>query len=106
MPQSGVRRRRRKRERVPLFSPNVVRLWISLALAVVAGTWLIAHLRFVGGPHLLEFRTASRAVDKAQTASALALRRIYPFSVVPGGTYSAKELEIARSVDPIVAAHY
>ena len=33
-------------------------------------------------------------------------RRIYPFSVIAGGAYSADELALARRVDGVVAAHY
>lgn len=33
-------------------------------------------------------------------------RKVYPFSVIPGGAYSADELALARRVDRVVAAHY
>jgi hypothetical protein len=33
-------------------------------------------------------------------------RKVYPFSVIPGGAYSAEELALARRVDGVVAAHY
>jgi hypothetical protein len=33
-------------------------------------------------------------------------RRIYRYSVVPGGVYSAAEFDRARRTDPVVAAHY
>jgi hypothetical protein len=33
-------------------------------------------------------------------------RKVYRFSVVPGGVYSAEELRGARSTDRVVAAHY
>ena len=33
-------------------------------------------------------------------------RKIYRYSVVPGGVYSAAEFDRARRVDPVVAAHY
>lgn len=39
-----------------------------------------------------------KAEDKA--------RKIYPFSVVPGGVYSAEELARSRRIDPVVARHY
>lgn len=34
------------------------------------------------------------------------LRPVYPYSVVPGGLYSAKELERARSTNPLLHEHY
>lgn len=33
-------------------------------------------------------------------------RKIYPFSVIPGGAYSSEELALARRVDRVVATHY
>ena len=33
-------------------------------------------------------------------------RRSYPFSVIPGGAYSAEELALRRRLDPVVEAHY
>lgn len=33
-------------------------------------------------------------------------RKVYPFSVVPGGVYSAEELARSRRIDPVVARHY
>jgi len=33
-------------------------------------------------------------------------RKIYRYSVVPGGVYSTAEFERARRMDPVVAAHY
>jgi hypothetical protein len=33
-------------------------------------------------------------------------RKIYPYSVIPGGAYSSEELAVARRIDRVVAAHY
>jgi len=33
-------------------------------------------------------------------------RKIYPYSVIPGGAYSGEELARARRIDGVVAAHY
>jgi len=33
-------------------------------------------------------------------------RKVYPFSVVPGGVYTAEELARSRRIDPVVARHY
>src|ERR1700733_1612989 len=44
--------------------------------------------------------------SRARFASAPALRRIYRYSVIPGGVISADELRGARRIDRVVAAHY
>ena len=44
-------------------------------------------------------------VSKPQTP-ARSPRKIYPYSVIPGGAYSSDELALARRVDRVVAAHY
>jgi hypothetical protein len=33
-------------------------------------------------------------------------RKVYPYSVIPGGAYSSEELNIARRTDRVVGAHY
>lgn len=45
-----------------------------------------------------------RSVNR--TSAAPGPRRIYRYSVVPGGVYSTAEFDRARRVDPVVAAHY
>ncbi|MBV8905508.1 MAG: hypothetical protein JOZ22_17905, partial [Acidobacteriia bacterium] len=49
-------------------------------------------------------------LHSAQAASVWRLqqkpRKVYPFSVIPGGAYSAEELARARRIDRVVAAHY
>ena len=42
----------------------------------------------------------------SQSDSKLALRPLYPYSVIPGGAYSAEELRNAIEHDPVVAHHY
>jgi hypothetical protein len=39
-------------------------------------------------------------------AGKVAARKVYRYSVVPGGVYSAEELAVARRTDPVVKAHY
>jgi hypothetical protein len=41
-----------------------------------------------------------------QPGSIMAGRRLYPYSVIPGGVRSAQELRNAIDYDPVVAAHY
>jgi PEP-CTERM motif len=41
-----------------------------------------------------------------QSDSKLDLRPLYPYSVIPGGAYSAQELRNAIEHDPVVAHHY
>ena len=50
----------------------------------------------------------ARAVEPvSQTVAApSSLRRIYPYSVVPGGVYSSAELRKATTDDPLVREHY
>ena len=42
----------------------------------------------------------------SQSDSKLTLRPLYPYSVIPGGAYSAAELRNAIEHDPVVAHHY
>ena len=45
-----------------------------------------------------------RSIDN--TSEARTPRRVYRYSVVPGGVYTTAEFEQARRSDPVVAAHY
>jgi len=70
----------------------------SLAVATVLR--LVAHPK----KQILDIprvQRAARPLDIPKTP-----RRIYPFSVIPGGAYSSEELALARRVDRVVAAHY
>jgi PEP-CTERM motif len=54
---------------------------------------------------------ASQPVEVSQSVGSqsdlkLPLRRLYPYSVIPGGAYSAQELRNAIERDPVVAHHY
>jgi hypothetical protein len=46
---------------------------------------------------------SAKSID---SISASVPRKIYRYSVVPGGVYSAAEFDRARRTDPVVAAHY
>jgi PEP-CTERM motif-containing protein len=52
-----------------------------------------------------EARVAAAALEAADMAGA-GDRKVYPYSVVPGGVRDAKELKWAAEHDPVVAAHY
>ncbi|MBV9083494.1 MAG: hypothetical protein JOZ62_12515 [Acidobacteriaceae bacterium] len=55
-------------------------------------------------PHLGE--KTGRARKPVERNAASVPRKIYKFSVIPGGAFSAEELRIARAVDRVVASHY
>jgi hypothetical protein len=74
-----------------------------LILAVVALT--IAAYAWRRTPVAKVARTSEQAVV-ALSAEAKNARRVYPFSVIHGGAYSAEELARARKVDAVVARHY
>ena len=45
-------------------------------------------------------------LSASQSGLELALRPMYPYSIIPGGAYSAPELRNAIEHDPVVAHHY
>jgi hypothetical protein len=47
-----------------------------------------------------------RATQESLRLNARGKRKVYPYSVVPGGVEDARELKWAAANDPIVAAHY
>lgn len=80
-----------------------VRSFLSIFCASLAVATLLrfaAHtkIQIPDGPRV---RRAPVPFSPPQTP-----RRIYPYSVIPGGAYSREELALARRVDPVVAAHY
>lgn len=81
-------------------------LWSVVALFVVLGLGVLIHTEF-GELHISKiarsvFSGRRANLRKAEDKS----RKIYPFSVVPGGLYSAEELARSRRIDPVVARHY
>lgn len=95
-------------------SPLSANLRIALLVACVP---VLLALPFIG--HTTEdhrpaqsARAASQPAEArenlfaSQSDSKLALRRLYPYSVIPGGAYSAEELRNAIEHDPLVAHHY
>lgn len=78
---------------------NKPSLWGSIVLATLSfgSCSRIGH----NSPELLFYRA-----DGNKPHVKIAPRKVYRYSVVPGGVYSSEELERARLVDPVVTAHY
>lgn len=72
-------------------------LFASLAVA--------AALRFGVRKHQIYVSKRLPAVAARQDAPKKP-RKIYSYSVIPGGAYSREELALALRVDPVAAAHY
>jgi hypothetical protein len=85
----------------------VISAGLILALAVVGGSWLLAHLRMGPRAKAVSWQeTGTWSGPVTAGAKELLARRVYPFSVVPGGVYSARELHVARAHDATVGEHY
>lgn len=76
----------------------------ALASVLWLGIW--ARTQF----HHLHAAKAGRSVNAGRRGTIYAGenkgRRVYPFSVIPGGAYSADELARSRRIDAVVAKHY
>ncbi len=81
-------------------------LWSVVALVVVLCLGVLIHTQF----RQLHMSKIARAVFSGRRANLRTAedkaRKIYPFSIVPGGVYSAEELARSRRIDPVVARHY
>ena len=104
----GYRRRlrtvsllRKKRQRI--------RLCIVAAIAV-AGT--AAAMAWQTGPAVVTSAANAPAIARAGAVTApvavavQATRRVYPYSIVPGGVATRADLEQRAGTDPVVARHY
>src|SRR5207302_6268615 len=89
---------------------------LAVAGLLVAGTWLVASWRSVDAPsgevlsspnssQTLASMAAQEALSHSATARR-AVRVVYPYSIVPGGVRSSKELLDATAHDPVAARHY
>lgn len=79
--------------------PIQIRLaWVGIALAIL-GLGACSRVTQQSAIHPAAQRSAS-------TDSNLKARRVYRFSVIPGGAYSSEELARARRVDTVVRTHY
>lgn len=69
------------------------------------GGLILAYL-LIGSGHYVARATKPDARRAAKDFAATLPRKVYQYSVVPGGVTSPDELEQARRTDPIVAAHF
>ena len=93
------------RRRAGFFSPRRVRRLLSgiMALstfALVMGIMLLAWKAY----HSVYLQPMVYAPPPAPTFRAA--RKIYPFSIIPGGVYDPKELEKSIQLNPSLAEHY
>jgi hypothetical protein len=72
---------------------------------IVGAGLLFAVWQFLGCSKISD-RTEATASSLATVAYETAHRKIYQFSVIPGGAYSPEELARSRRIDPVIAAHY
>jgi hypothetical protein len=80
-----------------------VRRFVAILCASLA---VATALRFAAHPHEQKL-DKSRVLPRANPLDPAKLpRKIYPYSVIPGGAYSGEELALARRVDRVVAFHY
>ena len=93
-------------------SPLSSNFRIALLVACVP---VVLALPFIGRNtehhHPGELAAVSQPPEVSQNAGPqselkLSLRPLYPYSVIPGGAYSARELRNAIEHDPVVAHHY
>ncbi len=70
-----------------------------------SGGLVFAYL-LIGSGHYVAFATKTDARSAARDFAATLPRKIYRYSVVPGGVTSTEEFERARRLDPVVAAHF
>jgi hypothetical protein len=70
-----------------------------------AGVVLLAYL-LIGSGHYVVKPTKSDARQAVKDFAASIPRKVYRYSVVPGGITSPEELAEARRDDPVVAAHF
>ncbi|MDZ4801097.1 MAG: hypothetical protein SGI92_23310, partial [Bryobacteraceae bacterium] len=66
----------------------------------------VAWLRPSGPVVLVRDEGDAAQISPTQWEGTTGHRYVYPMSVVPGGVYSAAEVERARRIDPVVAIHY
>jgi hypothetical protein len=100
VPGTGVRRRRRlhrKARRARLAK------WLTLLFGLCA-----ACAVYLARPTDRAVPPAPGVPDQAAgpAAASQAGRRVYPYSIIPGGVYSEAELRSALLRDPVAARHY
>jgi hypothetical protein len=73
--------------------------------AFLSGSILAAYLILGSGSYVVTGASANHGRDIAAFAATLP-RKVYKYSVVPGGVYTPEELAVARRLDPVVAEHF
>jgi hypothetical protein len=73
---------------------------------VCASLAVAAALRFATPDTEQSINIARVALRPRPPEAARTPRKVYPYSVIPGGAYSGEELALARRVDRVVAEHY
>src|ERR1700719_3947668 len=92
---------------LPRIFARAAMLFVPL---VVLGGFLAIKIVRYGSAELPQISADSLAADWQTSldlsASSVAHRPVFPYSIVPGGVRDARELQSAASKDPVVAAHY
>lgn len=78
---------------------------VVLIFVVAAGVLMRTQIRHRTPSHAGRSVSGSSRPGQANRADAKE-RKVYAFSVVPGGVYSSEELARSRRLDPVVAKHY
>jgi len=73
--------------------------------AFLSGSILAAYLILGSGSYVVTHPSANHGRDIAAFAATLP-RKVYKYSVVPGGVYTPEELAAARRLDPAVEEHF
>jgi hypothetical protein len=74
-------------------------VWASIVLAAL----LLSACSRVSSKKV---KLSANGANGQSTLQTLAARKVYRYSVVPGGVYSSDELAASRRADPVVRAHY
>ncbi len=100
----------RKRPKLPGW--HYWTYWAGLVCALVAGLSAFGVISWHSKHNSLASRSseiaagAQHRVFGSSGGADLPQRRLYPYSVIPGGVESAQELRNAIAHDPLVAEHY
>ncbi len=119
-PQSGerrlvVRKRRSRRHRENRLLRRAFLIVVGATLTFVGASISLRYLSpslFDASRHVEPSRESAEATRDAflkvqqEALRDLENRRVYPYSVVPGGVRNVRELKWAAEHDPVVASHY
>jgi hypothetical protein len=85
--------------------PGRAVLWAALTV-LSCSTWSDKTFRAVDSQQTRPDNIEAARLDLPPMGTNMAMRPVYPFSVLPGGAYSAAELRAKSSSDAIAAIHY